>query len=37
MRTAVDLDDTQIQTLDELSKKDKQSRVMQFDDYLARR
>lgn len=41
MRTLVDLGDTQIQALDELSKKDKRSRAalirQAIDDYLARR
>ena len=41
MRTLIDLGDTQIQALDELSKKDKQSRAalirQAIDDYLAKR
>ena len=41
MRTLVDLGDTQIQALDELSKKDKRSRAVlirqAIDDYLAKR
>ena len=41
MRTLVDLGDTQIQALDELSKKEKQSRAalirQAIDDYLAKR
>ena len=41
MRTLVDLGDTQIAALDELSKKDKRSRAalirQAIDDYLARR
>jgi metal-responsive CopG/Arc/MetJ family transcriptional regulator len=40
MRTLVDLGDTQIQALDELSKKEKQSRAAlirrAIDDYLAK-
>jgi metal-responsive CopG/Arc/MetJ family transcriptional regulator len=41
MRTLVDLGDTQIRALDELSKKEKRSRAalirQAIDDYLARR
>jgi metal-responsive CopG/Arc/MetJ family transcriptional regulator len=41
MRTLVDLGDTQIQALDELSKKEKRSRAalirQAIDDYLAKR
>jgi metal-responsive CopG/Arc/MetJ family transcriptional regulator len=41
MRTLVDLGDTQIRALDELSKKDKTSRAalirQAIDDYLAKR
>jgi metal-responsive CopG/Arc/MetJ family transcriptional regulator len=41
MRTLVDLGDSQIQALDELSKKDKRSRAalirQAIDDYLAKR
>ena len=41
MRTLVDLGDTQIQALDELSKKEKRSRAalirQAIDDYLAQR
>ncbi len=41
MRTLVDLGDSQIQALDELSKKEKRSRAalirQAIDDYLARR
>lgn len=41
MRTLVDLGDTQIQSLDELSKKEKRSRAalirQAIDDFLARR
>jgi metal-responsive CopG/Arc/MetJ family transcriptional regulator len=41
MRTLVDLGDTQVQALDELSKKDKCSRAalirQAIDDYLAKR
>jgi metal-responsive CopG/Arc/MetJ family transcriptional regulator len=41
MRTLVDLGDTQVQALDELSKKEKRSRAalirQAIDDYLAKR
>jgi metal-responsive CopG/Arc/MetJ family transcriptional regulator len=41
MRTLVDLGDTQLQALDELSKKEKRSRAalirQAIDDYLAKR
>jgi metal-responsive CopG/Arc/MetJ family transcriptional regulator len=41
MRTPVDLSDTQVQALDEISKKEKRSRAalirQAIDDYLARR